>query len=102
MLLFIIVLKTVNPPFHCIKMTQDEENKLPMITQHTVTMLQDSIVVFGGTPVTVMNGIACYSNCDQDQDKRTIWTYNLHTDLWRKYVLPGEDEMPPFHQDKLQ
>ena len=75
-------------------MAQDEENKLPMITEHVVTRLQDSIVVFCGTRVECSGDWLCFD--DFYRDNRTIWTYNLHTDLWRKYVIPKDDEAPSF------
>ena len=71
-------------------MAHDAENNLPMIALHVVTRLQDSIVVFGGIPVKCTDSILGYNPFYQD--KRTIWTYSLHTDLWRKYVIPEEGE----------
>ena len=65
-------------------MAQAEENKLPMIFQHVVTRLHDNIVVIGGMLRT-----------DYRPQFKYIWTYNLHTNLWSKYVMREGDKTPP-------
>ena len=73
-------------------MAHDEE-KLPMIAHHMVTRLQDRVVIFGGTPVICSERDLIYT--PNNQDEHTIWTCNLHTDLWTKYVISKDDETPP-------
>ena len=79
-------------------MVQSEEKRLPMLVEHIVTRLQDSIVVFGGIPVSRLptcNGRVIYSWINHNHDKHTIWMYDLHTDWWRKFVIPENAEVPP-------
>ena len=77
-------------------MAQSKE-KIPMIKEHLVTRLQDSIVVFGGTVASRFFVISdmSYAYIVDYRNKRTIWLYNLHTDLWRKYMIPKDKKVPP-------
>ena len=80
------------------KMAQYEENRLPMIVHHVVTRLQDSTVLFGGMLMQQRryNGQIIHDWKPENYNKRTIWMYDLHIDLWRKFVIPEHAEAPPF------
>ena len=62
-----------------------QETKPPTLYGHVAVCLAGSVVVFCG-----------FSEDKQDCKRSDIWVFNLHSDIWRKYMLPDDgNTIPP-------
>ena len=62
-----------------------------MLCDHAVARLKHSIVVFGGC--TFKPG-ETFDKRFVTQSLQVIWTYNLYTDRWKRYVIPESEKVP--------
>ena len=58
--------------------------ELPRMSLHAAVCVKNCIIVFGGM-----------GENEQLHSLNNIWMYNINTEHWRKYVIPGKKIVPP-------
>ena len=73
-----------------------QRNNLPMMQNHVVVRLLDSIVVFGGIYKKYEHLKSALARAWKSVIPHDIWVFNLYTEQWRKYKTDTTQKAPMY------